>query len=183
MPHVRNNTYRLLRLVEEMVLDGKSGEKEQELMHKRQETYEKRLKIQYQQQYCMESTEPDTYFQFVEKLVRGMSKETIGKSNISDSKKKKMWQTILKIAEEYADYVVPETCDANVEKFYDKESDEVILLSPPVGTPKQRKSGRKRTPKKIFSATRVKTTRQKAQTKEIRSKKDPEENLLAQRHG
>ena len=167
-----------------MVLDGKSGEKEQELMHKRQETYEKRLKIQYQQQYCMESTEPDTYFQFVEKLVRGMSKETIGKSNISDSKKK-MWQTILKIteeyAEEYADCVVPETCDANVEEFHYKESDEVILLSPPVGTPKQRKSsddtqrksGRKRTPKKIFSPSDTgenNTTRKPKQRKSGRKR-------------
>ena len=158
MPHVRNNTYRLLRLVEEMVLDGKSGEKEQELMHKRQETYEKRLKNpipttvlygEYRARYVF-SVRRETCTWNVERNDR--------KIKYFGLEKKKMWQTILKIAEEYADYVVPETCDANVEKFYDKESDEVILLSPPVGTPKQRKSGRKKD----------NTT---------------EEKLLAQRHG
>ena len=96
LPHVRNNTYRLLRLVEEMVLDGKSGEKEQALMHKRQETYEKRLKIQYQKKYSMEGTEPDSYLKCLRKLVRGLSKEFIGKSSVSDAEKE-MWRTMMLI--------------------------------------------------------------------------------------
>ena len=75
--------YRLLRLVEEMVLGGKSGEKEQALMHKRQETYEERLKIQYQKKYSMKGAEPNSSFKHVQKVVCGWSKEFIGKSDVS----------------------------------------------------------------------------------------------------
>ena len=94
LPHVRNNTYRLLRLVEEMVLGGKSGEKEQALMHKRQETYEERLKIQYQKKYSMKGAEPNSSFKHVQKVVCGWSKEFIGKSDVSDADKE-MWRTVM----------------------------------------------------------------------------------------
>lgn len=87
LPHYRNNAYRLIRLVEKMIDDGKNAEKDQEKMFVRQETYEKRLKIQYQDQYDMQNTEPDSYVKHFLKLARGMSEEIIQNSNVSEAEK------------------------------------------------------------------------------------------------
>ena len=46
-------------------------------MHKRQETYEERLKIQYQKKYSMKGTEPNSSFKHVQKLSVGGRKSLL----------------------------------------------------------------------------------------------------------